>query len=123
MFRQQNLHAMAEPRQKEIVELDEKIYGPNASSTGLSWNKLGEIQFEMNKFAEAEPSLERAVEIREALSENFDTSVSRDNLARVYEALGRLEEAKAVRMKGRSAQNISCGNFSVRDSTDGSAVK
>jgi len=116
MFRQQNLHAQAEPRQKEIVELDKKIYGPDASSTGLSWNKLGEIQFEMNNFTEAEPSLKRAVEIREALGEDFDTSVSRDNLARVYEAQGRLEEAKAMRMKGRAAQNITCGNFSVRNS-------
>jgi uncharacterized protein HemY len=116
------LHALAESRQKEIVELDKKIYSPKASSTGLSWNKLGEIQFEMNKFADAEHSLKQAVEIREALSENFDTSVSRDNLARVYEALGRFQEARAMRMKGRPAQNIACGNFSVRDSIDSFAA-
>jgi tetratricopeptide (TPR) repeat protein len=92
------------------------------SSTGLSWNKLGEIQHEMGKTGEAEKSLQKAVEIREKLGESFDTSVSRDNLARVYEEQGRMEEAKQMRLRGRPSQNITCGNFDVSlgsyDTTD-----
>lgn len=84
-----------------------------SSSAGLSWNKLGEIQHEMGKVNEAEKSLKKAVDIRESLGEDFDTSVSRDNLARVYEEQGRMEDARQMRLRGRPAQNISCGNFSV----------
>ena len=113
MYRDSKKHELAEPLQKEIVAIDEKLQGPNSSSSGLSWNKLGEIQFEMGKITEAEPSLKRAVEIREGLGEDFDTAVSRDNLARVYEAQGRMDEAREMRLRGRASQNISCGSFKV----------
>lgn len=111
-LRDEKFYTEAETRQKKIVELDKQIYGPDSSSTGLSWNKLGEIQTDLENFTEAESSLKEAVRIREK-KEDFDTSVSRDNLARVYEALGRLEEAKEMRMRGRPKQNITCGNYSV----------
>lgn len=67
----------------------------------------------MGKVNEAEKSLKKAVEIREALKEDFDTSVSRDNLAKVYEEQGRMDEAKQMRLRGRPAQNIACANFKV----------
>ncbi|KAG8826288.1 hypothetical protein FRB91_004046 [Serendipita sp. 411] len=110
-YRNENKHILAEPKQKEIVSIDEKMHGPFSSTSGLSWNKLGEIQFEMGKFAESEVSLRKAVEIREGLGEDFDTAVSRDNLARALEALGRMEEAKETRLRGRGPQNISCTNW------------
>jgi hypothetical protein len=79
----------------------------------LSWNKLGEIQFENKNFVDAEVSLKRAVEIREGLQEDFDTAVSRDNLARIFETDGRMEEARKMRLRGRNSQNIACGCFTV----------
>ncbi|KIM30123.1 hypothetical protein M408DRAFT_328516 [Serendipita vermifera MAFF 305830] len=106
--------AEAIPLQQEICVLDEQMHGRNSSSAGLSWNKLGEMQYENKDFAAAEVSLKLAVEIREGLGEDFDTSVSRDNLARIFEVYGRMEDAKKMRLRGRKAQNITCACYTCK---------
>lgn len=100
--------------EKEIITIDRKVFGKRSSSIAVSYNKLGEIYCEMGMFSDAEEPLRKAVEIREALAENFETAMSRrDNLARVYEWKGDMKAAQEMRMRGRPAKNVACGNIEV----------
>ncbi|KIO22966.1 hypothetical protein M407DRAFT_53869, partial [Tulasnella calospora MUT 4182] len=101
-------HAGAELLHKQALEIKINSTGPNSIQTALSYNGLGETQLKLGKFDEAEETLSRAVEIREA-GASFDAAVSRENLAQVYEAKGLWDQARKTRTK--VPNQMVCSNY------------
>lgn len=112
-FREEGNYPEAERRQLLAVQLCERAIGPNSTTTATSWNNLGEVYILMDRLDDAEKYLRKALKVREASNEVFDASVSRENLARVYECRGDLQEARAIRWLG-APDKIACGNYKVR---------
>lgn len=83
---------------------------------GISYNALGESLLELGKLEEAEENLKNAMEIRAALGpfHCFDASVTRENLAQVYQAMGKPNEANQVRVDGEATGEMCCSNYRVR---------
>ncbi|KAG8895750.1 hypothetical protein FRC01_012208 [Tulasnella sp. 417] len=104
-------YAGAERLHKQALEIKINSTGPNSIQTALSYNALGEAQLKLAKLDEAEESLSRAVEIREAGGPGaaFDAAVSRENLGQVYEAKGLWDQARQVRT--RMLDQMACGNY------------
>ncbi|KIJ37727.1 hypothetical protein M422DRAFT_781615 [Sphaerobolus stellatus SS14] len=103
-------HAGAEVLHKKALKIKERAHGPDATQTALTLNALGEVQYELGKYDEAETNLRRAVTIRNGSAANsLDAAVSRENLAQVLEAKGHLREAKETRDSGKP-NSIACGH-------------
>ncbi|EMD42103.1 hypothetical protein CERSUDRAFT_79710 [Gelatoporia subvermispora B] len=109
-FREEGNYPEAERHQLLAVQLCERAIGPNSTTTATSWNNLGEVYILMDRLDDAEKYLRKALKVREASNEVFDASVSRENLARVYECRGDLQEARAIRWLG-APDKIACGNY------------
>lgn len=106
----------AERMHLEALELKMQSMGPNAYSTSTTHSALGELYLKMNRLDEAEAQLHKAVTIRNVQPgpASFDTAVSRESLAQVYEAKGDLKKAKETRLSAGKL-NIACAHEKVYD--------
>lgn len=104
--------AGAERLHLQALEIKEKGLGPNAVSTALTRNALGELYFTLGQLEEAEDCLQKALEVRTKAGPPLDAAVTRDNLARIYEAQGKLKEAKDIRLTG-APNTMCCGYYHV----------
>lgn len=106
-------HTAAELKHQQALDLKIQAKGIDSREAALSRNALGEEQIELGKLDEAEETLKEAVRVRENLgaADAFDAAVSRENLARVYEAKGQLAMARQTRKKKEN--EIACGNYTV----------
>jgi tetratricopeptide (TPR) repeat protein len=88
--------------------------GMGPVTLGISYNSLGESLLEQGKLEEAEEKLKKAMEIRTTLPHCFDAAVTRENLAQVYQAMGKPKEANQVRVDGEAKREMCCSNYRVR---------
>lgn len=90
--------------------------GLNPVTVGVSYNSLGESLLENGKLEEAEDMLKKALEIRTKLGRGhlFDTAVTRENLAQLYQAMGKPTEANEARLGGEAKGEMCCSNYRVR---------
>lgn len=102
----------AEQFHLRALELKERHLGPDAVSTALTKNALGELYIKLGKLDEAEGHLKKAVDIRSTAEPAFDAAVSRENLAQLYEIRGKLKEARDTRLLG-SPDKMACGYYHV----------
>lgn len=104
----------AERLHRQALELKLRTCGPEGARSATSMNGLGEALLHQGKIDEAEKVLREAVRIRSSKTpQSFDTAVSRENMAQVYEAKGDLQAAKAIRLEGKP-NNLACSNYNVR---------
>lgn len=104
--------ATAEPLLLEAMTINEATHGIDHSTTALAYNALGELYVKMVRLDEAEPYLNKAIEIRNAKGLLFDAAVSRENLAQLYEARGNFVKAKGIRLLG-APDKLACGHYKV----------
>ncbi|KIJ37729.1 hypothetical protein M422DRAFT_69225 [Sphaerobolus stellatus SS14] len=104
-----NLYEEAERLHKEVFRISLRDLGPDSVYTGFSHNILGEVQCRLAKYEEAEEHLLKAIAIRVHCGYSWDSAISRENLAQVYEGQGRFLEAKGIRDQG-SPDSMVCGN-------------
>ncbi|KAG8924422.1 hypothetical protein FRC01_011541 [Tulasnella sp. 417] len=105
----------SEWRHRQALELKIANFGTNSVNTAISYNGLGEALLRKDKLAEAEEAFMKAIVIREAKGPVFDAAVSRENLACVYEAQGRWNQARELRT--RSRENMVCSNYKCPGTT------
>ncbi|KAF9494478.1 hypothetical protein BDN71DRAFT_980569 [Pleurotus eryngii] len=91
------------------IDVKERHLGPNAITTALSQNALGEVYLQMGKMEEAEDNLTKALAVRSAGGPPFDAAVTRENLAQLAEMKGQMSQAKALRLRG-APNTIVCAN-------------
>lgn len=101
----------SEQLHRKALELKIVNFGSDSISTAISYNALGEALLSNENFTEAEEVLTKAVAIRDARGPAFDAAVSRENLARVYEAQGKWAQAKELRT--RRTEEMVCSNYQV----------
>lgn len=102
----------AESLHLEAIAIKEKGVDPDAVSTALSRNALGELYIKLGRVDDAEVNLKKAVAIRNHAGPAFDAAVSRENLAQLYEIRENLKLAKETRLYG-APDNLSCGYYHV----------
>ncbi|KAF8312520.1 hypothetical protein DL93DRAFT_2229025 [Clavulina sp. PMI_390] len=85
------------------------------SSLGGSWNELGETYLQDGQLDAALEAFTKALNIRASLTPReihlFDTSVTRENIARVYEAKNDPANAKKAREEGIPLGEVCCSNY------------
>jgi len=96
----------------EAIAIKERGLGPNAISTALSRNALGELYIKLGRLDDAAENLKKAVAVRNHAGPAFDAAVSRENLAQLYEIQQDLKLAKETRLYG-APHNLSCGYYHV----------
>lgn len=94
------------------IDVKERHLGPNAITTALSRNALGEVYLQMGKMEEAEDNLTKVLAVRSAGGPPFDAAVTRENLAQLAEMKGQMSQAKALRLRG-APNTIVCANSDV----------
>lgn len=101
----QGEHEKAEKMMQEALSITLRVAGGNNLSAALGYQNLGEIQYKRGNYDDAEKNFRKALRLREDAENNpmdggnvsFDISVSRESIAQVYEARGKLDEAKSFR--------------------------
>ncbi|KAG0708866.1 hypothetical protein DFH29DRAFT_889410 [Suillus ampliporus] len=110
LLSKQGDNAGAERLHLRALDLKISAVGENNSITAITRNALGELYLEMDRIADAEEQLKKAVSVRMRKGTAYDAAVSVENLGRVHEAKGELEEARRVRLS--HPENIMvCGNY------------
>ena len=91
-------YEQAIPIARQLLEISEKINGPEHPFTAGSLNNLAALYDSMGDYAKAEPLYLRALAIREkALGpEHPDTATSLNNLAVLYDSMGEYAKAEPV---------------------------
>ncbi|KIJ37728.1 hypothetical protein M422DRAFT_50305 [Sphaerobolus stellatus SS14] len=103
--------AQAEVLQRRVLEMRERVNGPNAVETACTLNTLGEVLYRQSKYEEAESKLRRRTKIQNARAhDSIDAAVCRGNLAQVLEVGGNLTEAKDTRLFDKP-NNVVCGHY------------
>jgi len=94
------------------LDLKLRAVGENNSITAITLNALGELYLKMGRISDAEEQLKKAVSVRMKSGTAFDAAVSVENLGRVHEEKGDLEEARRVRLSNPDHVMV-CGNSDV----------
>ncbi|KZS92475.1 hypothetical protein SISNIDRAFT_455676 [Sistotremastrum niveocremeum HHB9708] len=102
---------------RQALALKLKTFPETSVQAAISFNGLGESLLSLQDLSGAEEALSKALRVRDdktfgGLGEGprFDAAVTRENMAQLREAQGRFEEAKEMRMRGKSKGHIACGN-------------
>lgn len=117
--------AMKRGRYEEAVALHQQAlalklpaFGSNSVQAAISYNGLGECLLKAGRVADAEVNLAKALHVRDSKSSGglglgppMDSAVTRDNMAQVYEAQGKWDEAKEMRLRGSEKGEMVCGNY------------
>jgi len=101
------------PIPRELLEIRERIYGPEHPDPATSLNNLAELCYSMGDYAKPEPLLRRALAICEkALGpEHPETAGSLDNLAILDINLGKAGSALELAVRAEKAQETQLGNI------------
>lgn len=101
---------------KEALEDKIRAHGEESIHAALSFNSLGETYLEVGKLDEAEQCFKKALKVRDDVAfggqevgPRNDAAATRDNMARVLEARGDFEGARAIRIKGADKGHTMCG--------------
>lgn len=108
---------------REALELKLRAFGEESVQAAMSFNALGYTYLKMgpSKLDLAEENLRKALRVRNdrafgglEMGPRIDAAVSRDNVARLLEARGKMGEARDMRLKGSPKGEILCGSDKVR---------
>lgn len=114
--------ARAEKLHKEALKLKVWGFGDESIQAAISYNGLGGTYLKMgpSKLDQAENSFKKALRIvdyREfgglGKGSAQDAAMTRDNMAQLLEARGKMTEAKEMRLKGAKKGEIICGSIEV----------
>lgn len=99
----QKKYAEAEKLQRIVLPIFEKVHGED-SKTAAALNNLGANLQAQARYKEAEPYLRRSLAMKELTLGRMNPSVAHtmNNLADVFEALGRKDDA--VKLRARAAE-------------------
>ena len=91
-------YEQAIPIARQLLEINEKIKGPEHPDTAGSLNNLAALYYAMGEYAKVEPLYRRALTIYEKAlgAEHPSTASSLNNLAEHYRALGDFAKAKPL---------------------------
>jgi tetratricopeptide (TPR) repeat protein len=95
----------AEPLAVHVMQVRERVLGPEHPDTLASVNNLAELYQGQGRYTEAEPLYQRALAARERVVglEHPDTLTSVNNLAYLYESQGRYTETEALLQRALAA--------------------
>jgi len=103
-------------RQALVIKL--QAFGEEAVQTAISFNGLGEDLLQLGQLDEAEEMLGKALHVRDdtafgglGAGPRMDAAVTRENVAQLREAQGRLADAKEMRLRGKGKGEICCGHY------------
>lgn len=114
--------ARAEKLHKEALQLKIRGFGDESIQAAISFNTLGVTYLKMgpSKLDQAEDNLKKALRIRDYRASGGlergsaqDAAVTRDNMAQVLEARGKMAEAREMRLRGAKKNEIVCGCVEV----------
>jgi len=101
---------------RQALALKLEAYGEDSLQAGISFNGLGDNLMFLGKLDEAEVALGKALRIRDdkefggmGVGPRLDAAVTRDSVAQLREAQGRLVEARELRLRGKG--HMCCGNY------------
>ncbi|ROW12175.1 hypothetical protein VMCG_00320 [Cytospora schulzeri] len=103
---------------RSTVKQKIRDYGEETPQTAMTLHSLGMAYYKARRYNEVEECLLRALKGREAFVEAggadeeaaIDAANTRDALGRLYEGQGRFDEARKMRLRGKAAGHILCGN-------------
>lgn len=96
----------------KALQIKVAAYGMKSIQAGLTLNALGEEYLATGDLEQAEEALKMSRTAREMNGNNdFDSAVTRENLARVYERTGDWAKARSVRVDGGDC--VACSNWKV----------
>lgn len=106
-----NRFAEAEPLMRQVLELDEQIFGPDHSEVVVGLNNLATLLQYTNRLTEAEPLMRRALDLAQ---ENFGTdhpnfSICLNNLAQLLHNTDRFAEAEPLIRRALAIDERSLG--------------
>ena len=107
-------HVEAEKLHLRALNMRVECLGLDAEETAVSRNLLGEEQLALGKLDEAEATIREALRVRDICGTPFDTAVSRENLAQVFEARGQWDAAGEIRRS--KLDQMTCASYTVSDS-------
>ena len=109
----------AELHQKAL-DLKIKAFGEESVQAAISYNGLGECLLKAGKLDQAEAALRKALKVRDlkangglGMGPPMDSAVTRDNMGALFEAHGKFEEARQIRLSGADAKQMACSNYDV----------
>jgi tetratricopeptide (TPR) repeat protein/DNA-binding CsgD family transcriptional regulator len=101
LYRQQGRYAEAEPLCQRSLTIRERVLGPDHPDVAQSLNNLAELYRQHGRYTEAEPLCQRSLRILESVlgseHSNSDLVMTRENLAALYDLMGRHAEAQTLR--------------------------
>ncbi|KZS92478.1 hypothetical protein SISNIDRAFT_486506 [Sistotremastrum niveocremeum HHB9708] len=111
-------HQTAANLHRQALEGKLKMFPETSIQAALSFNGLGEKLLLLGDIPGAEYNLTKALRVRDDESfgglgtgPRYDAAVTRENMAQLREAQGRFEEAKDIRLRGKSKGQVCCGNY------------
>lgn len=100
----------------EALEARVRVHGERSIMAAISFNNLGETFLAAGRLDEAADALAKALVVKDdqefggmELGPRIDAAVSRDNMARVLEAMGDFPGARKMRLKGADKGHTVCG--------------
>lgn len=114
-------YLLSAEKHAQALALRQQFYGLDSVQVGISANGLGEAMLALGRLDDAEQALMVALRCRDelGLGSKFDRAVTRENVGCLWEARGKWEEAREVRLRGTEAGMMACGNGKVSKSAKG----
>lgn len=108
-------HLLAAEKHAQALALRQQFYGLDSVQVGISANGLGEAMLALGRLDDAEQALMVALRCRDelGLGPKFDMAVTRENVGCLWEARGKWDEAREVRLRGADVGMMACGNEKV----------
>lgn len=113
-------HVTSAALHRQALALKLQSFSETSVQAAISFNGLGEELVALKDYEGADVAFSKALRVRDdrafgGLGEGprFDAAVTRENFAQLREAQGRFDDAKELRMRGKSKGHIACGNYKV----------
>ncbi|KAF8329162.1 uncharacterized protein EI90DRAFT_2974029 [Cantharellus anzutake] len=109
-------HVFAERLHREALKLKETHDPRDVVGIAVSKNALGEALYNQGKYNEAYEVLRESLAIRSELLQGrdhheYDAAVTRENLAQTLQSMGKVQEARDVRVRGIALGQLCCSNY------------
>lgn len=110
-LRQRARYAEAEPLHRQVLAIDERLYGPYHPNVAVDLNNLAQLLFATNRLDEAEPVMRRAVQIFERADglDHPNVATSINNVAAMLLQTNRLMEAEPLLRRALTINERSYG--------------
>jgi tetratricopeptide (TPR) repeat protein len=91
-------YAQAESLLQRVLDIRERVLGPDDPGTAWTLNNLAGLYGEMGRYEKAEPLYQRALDIKERVSgpDHPDTATTLNNLARLYRTAEEYKKAEPL---------------------------